>query len=400
MSLLDELHPGSYKGVSFLIASSSIAGGRKDVQHNYPNSNKQTIEDLGLKPRVFTVAAIINADRENNNYIQRRDRFLSILEQGGPGTLVHPLYGQIDNVVARNFTLIEDLTELGDGKINITFTVSDDLGVPVKSQNTLSVIENSFNGTIDAINSDVANNFSVNTFNLNSFSDAVGTLNDMVTEFNTNTNFLQATADQIDTFSRELTEFQTNITSLVRGPQALADSITTLFNVVGNMYPTFEATADVLAGFFDFDDNKTPRTENTASRIERNRNDNIMKAAMQNVSLSHAYFTTSQIDFETVTDIESRADDLEIQFQKAIAADGLQPETKDTMKTLRDDVQQFFDDQKLTARQLINVNTSLTSTRLLSHQYYGNSDEGERIADINNTDDVTFIEGNVQILTA
>jgi len=400
MSLVDELSPGSYKGVSFLIANSRVAGGRKDVLHSYPNSDRQTIEDLGLKPRVFDVAAIINSDADNENYIQRRDRFLAILEEGGPGTLIHPLYGQIENIVARNWTLVEDLTELGDGKINITFTVSNDLGVPVKSQNTLSVIEKANDDLLAAINSDVAENYTVNTSNLNSFTDAVAILDDMVTEFNSNTNFLQANADKINAFTKDLSEFEANITTLIISPQALSDSINNLFTTIGNLYPTVEATADVLAGFFDFNDGKTVRDETTASRIQRNNNDNLMKASMQNMSLSLAYFSTAQIDFETVADIETRADALEIQYQKVIAADGLQEDTKSELKNMRSEMQQFFDDQKLTARQLVTVNTHLTSARLLAYQYYGSSDEGERIADLNDTDDLTFIEGDVTILTA
>lgn len=399
-ALIDELHEGSYKGVTFLISVSNITGGRKDVLHSFPNSNRQTVEDLGLRPRVYNVTAIINADIHNQNYIQRRDAFLTILEQGGVGTLVHPFYGQLDNIVARNWTLVENLTELGRGSINIVFTVSDDLGVPVRSQNTLSVIEQSNSAFLAAINTDLAAQYKVDPRNLNSFTDAIATLNEVVDEFRNETSFLQAAADQIDSFTNELNDFEANITSLIVAPQNLADSITSLFTTVGNLYPTVEATADVLAGFFDFNDDKVTRTQNTTSRIERTTNDNIVKATVQNMSLGLAYFNTAQIDFETVTDIETKADELELQYQKVIAAEGLQETTKAELKDLRDEMQKFFDQQRLTARQLINVDTNLTTARLLSYQYYGDSDQGEQIADLNNTDDVSFIEGNVIILTA
>jgi len=400
MSLIDELSPGSYKGYTFLIANSRVAGGRKDVLHSYPNSNRQTVEDLGLRPRVYEVAAIINSNRQNENYIDRRNGLLATLELGGPGTLIHPMFGIIENVVARTWTLVEDLTELGDGKINITFTVSDVVGVPFKSQNTLSVIEKHNDDFLAAINSDVADNFNVNVANLNSFTDSSDTLNDMADSFDSNTNFLQASADKINAYSKELSQFEADITSLVSSPQALSDAVNNLFLTIGDLYPTAEATADVLAGFFDFNDNKSARVETTASRIERNKNDNLMQAAMQNMALSLAYFNTAQIEFETVTDIETRADALEIQYQKVIAADGLTVETKSELKGLRDNMQLFFDQQKLTARQLITINTPLTSARLLAYQFYGKSDEGEQILNLNNTGDASFISGDVTILTA
>lgn len=400
MTLLNELHEGSFKGVTFLIARSNISGGRKDVLHSFINSDKQTVEDLGLKPRVYQVTAIVNADITNKNYIQRRDQLLSILEQGGAGTLVHPFYGRIDNVVARSFTLLEEMTELGDGKINITFAVSDNFGIPVQSQNTLSIIEKSNAAFLAAINADFAAKYKVDPRNLNSFTDAVATLNDVVDSFEGKTSFLQAAADEIDSFTKELSDFSENITSFVTNPQSLSDSITNLFTSIDNLYPTVQATADVLTGFFDFNDDKEQKQNTTASRIERNKNDDLVQAAMQNMSLGFAYFNTAQIEFETVEEIESASDCLEIQYQKVIVAEGLQEETKAELKTLRVEMQKFFDQQKVTARRLITVYTNLTTARLLSYQYYGDSSEGERIAILNNTADVSFIDGDVLILTA
>lgn len=400
MSLFDDLQPGSYKGVPFLISTSSISGGRKDVLHSFPNSEKQTIEDLGLNPRVYNVTAFINANTKNENYLQKRDFFLSILEQSEPGTLIHPLYGRIDNVVARSFTLNENFTELGQGKISIVFGVTDDFGVPFRSQNTLSLIESSNNNYFAALNIDVAKNFNVNIKNLNSFQDSIETLNNVVTDFQKNTDFIQASSDKIDTYTKQLNDFSSNVTSLVSSPQNLADSINNLFIAVGNLYPSVDASVNVLTGFFDFNDNKTNRIENTTSRIERNKNDNIIKASMQNLSLSMAYLNTAQIKFDTVTDIQIRSDALETQFRKVISLSILENETQDKIHILRDAYQLFIDEQKLNARQLITVNTNLTSARLLSYQYYADSTQGERLADLNNIDDVTFIEGNVTILTA
>lgn len=400
MSLKDDLHPGSYKGYSFLIASSNVTGGRKNVVHSYPNSDKQTVEDLGLIPRVFQVAAIVNANAQNNNYLQRRNGLLAVLEEGGEGTLFHPLYGQVENVVVRTWTLIEDLTELGDGKISITFTVSNDLGVPVKSQNTLSSIDKSNDDLLEAINVDTASNFKVDTSNLNSFNDSKTTLEEIADSFSENTSFLQASADEINAFSRELVAFQNDIVALVQSPQRLADGIQTLFNAVGNLYPTAAATADVLAGFFGFNDEKITRQETTKSRIERNNNDNILRAAMQNTALSLAYLSTAQIEFSTVSDIEERADLLEIQYQKVVSSGGFTEETKAVLKEMRDNMQGFFDDQKLTARQLITINSNVTSSRLLAFQYYGDSTDGEVIGKLNNTIDVTFLEDDLIILTA
>ena len=43
MALLDQLSPASYKGAPFLVNRVSTSGGRKTVQHDFPNSNIQVL---------------------------------------------------------------------------------------------------------------------------------------------------------------------------------------------------------------------------------------------------------------------------------------------------------------------------------------------------------------------
>jgi len=396
MSLLDELQPGSYKGVSFLIETSSVAGGRKDVKHSFPNSDRQAIEDMGLAPRVYTVNAVITGD----DYFAARDRFIAVLEEGGPGVLIHPLYGQQENIVARTYTLSENLTSLGDGKISIVFEVSNDIGVPTQSQNTLSLIEAANDTLTAAVGDDIAANYNVTAAYSNSFTDAVTKLDDMVTEINEKTAFVQASADEINAFNQSLNDFSASITSFVQSPVALAESINNLYTGINNLYPTALATIEVLKGLFDFGDDDTARVEDTASRIERNLNDRIMNQTTQTIALGYAYLNYAQIDFLTVEDIDETADVLETQYQKIMATEGLTDETKSSLTDLRVQMQAFFDEQKLTAKQLITINTNPISARLLAYQYYGDSSDGEQIAELNGTDDVTFLEGDVRILTA
>jgi prophage DNA circulation protein len=400
MSLFDDLLPGSYKGVTFLMARHNIAGGRKDVLHAFPNTDRQSVEDLGLLPRTFNVTAIINADTSNENYIPRRDSLLAALEEGGTGVLVHPFFGQIENIVARSWTLREDLSELGDGRVDIVFTTSEVIGVPVRAQSSLSVIEQANNSFLAAANADFAANFGVNIANINSFSEATATLERMQAAFATSTNVFHTEAAAIDAFNQQLDDMFNERHSLVQDPIIFANTIQDLFKSVDGLYADESTTTDIMGEFYTFDDNVVPRQENTASRIERNNNDNLMKSMMQGMSLSWSYFNVAQIEFETVTDVESRADALEKQYKKVIAAPGFQDNTKSLLTDLRTEMQQFFNKQKLTARQLITVNTNLTTARLLAFQYYGESTEGERSANLNNTDDFSFLEGNVSILTA
>ena len=61
--------------------------------------------------------------------------------------------------------------------------------------------------------------------------------------------------------------------------------------------------------------------------------------------------------------------------------------------------QAFFDDQKVTAKQIINVETRELPARIIAFQYYGSSDLGANIAALNNEINVSDLTGNIDIFT-
>lgn len=396
MSLLDELSPASYKGVNFLVTSARLAGGRKDVKHSYPNKNTQVIEDLGKMPRTYNLEIVITGA----DYIQARDRLINVLEEGGLGPLVHPFYGRIENIAARTYTLNEDMTALGEGRLSVVFGPSNDTGIPQASTNTLNNVAAKNKALQDAVKADIGEGFTVTESFTGNFSAAVELLNDTVDAFTENTSVLQASADEIDGYTRQISDFSENVLSLVTAPVALADSLGNLFSTVGNLYPTAAATAAVLTGFFDFGDGGAAVRPTTAGRVERANNANIINSAMQSMSLGYAYLNSVQIDFETTEEIEAVADNLEIQYKKTAENDGLSDDAKSVMIDLRLAAQDFFEAEKLTVRKTITVHTSLTSARELAYRYYGSSEDGERLVNLNDAQDVTFIEGRVKVLTA
>lgn len=396
MALLNELQPASFKGVGFLVTAARLSGGRKDVKHSFPNSDKQTIEDLGLSPRVFTLTAVITGE----NYTQDRDRLLIALEEGGKGTLIHPFYGQLENYVARSYTLLENMEMLGEAKFNITFEINNDPGPPVKSQNTLSLIESGNNAYVLKVAEDIENNYQVTPSFTGNFSNASDKLGNVSSAFGDNTSLLQASASQINSFNNQLNAFTADKNTLLQDPKLLSTDLTSLFGAIDLLYTGAAGTIAVLEKFFTFGDDDVDIQLTTLGRIERNNNNIIINAAVQSVALSYSYFNTGQIDFDTVTDIDEQADKLETQYQKIINAEGLEDDTLFELSNLRTNIQEFFNDQRLRARQIITVNVNTTSARLLSYKHYGDSSQGEQLLELNDIkQNVTFLEGDIDILT-
>jgi prophage DNA circulation protein len=90
-----QLQPGSWRGVGFVLDAGETAAGRRVAIHEYPYRDDAWAEDLGKLPRRFTVQAFIVGD----DVYQQRDAMLRACEQAGAGTLVHPTMGSIQCVL-------------------------------------------------------------------------------------------------------------------------------------------------------------------------------------------------------------------------------------------------------------------------------------------------------------
>ncbi len=319
MALIDELFSASYKGAPFLVNRVSTSGGRKTVQHEFPNSNIQVIEDLGLSPRVYSISAII----AEPNYIQKRDTLLRALEEGGRGVLIHPFYGRIENVVARTFSLNEDVSRLGDTVVEIVFAPSETDGLPTQSINTVSQVSTLASTVSENTVTDITDLFNVTDTFQGNFASAVAKLNDIADAFTINAQLPTVSADQINTFTSLVDNFRSSINTLIGTPAALAEDIQEIFIEFPQLYTTATQQTDSLALFFDFGDEDIPITPTTAGLVERKQNNDVLNNAVKSFALSEAYVSSAQIDFTTVDQIESIADTLETAFQSIKLASGL-----------------------------------------------------------------------------
>lgn len=91
MSWRDNLLQASFRGVEFHFESVGDQFGRRVKRHEYPGGTEPYHEDLGLTPDTFDIAAYILEPDHIGRAAQMRDA----IRAKGPGTLVHPYYGEI-----------------------------------------------------------------------------------------------------------------------------------------------------------------------------------------------------------------------------------------------------------------------------------------------------------------
>jgi prophage DNA circulation protein len=91
----EQLQPGSWRAVPFVLDTAETRAGRRVSVHEYPYRDTVWPEDLGKLPRRFAFTAYLTGD----DVYQQRDRMLAACEQAGVGTLVHPTLGSVQCVL-------------------------------------------------------------------------------------------------------------------------------------------------------------------------------------------------------------------------------------------------------------------------------------------------------------
>ena len=406
MSLLNELHAGNFRGASFLIKTATTVGGRKQVKHEYPNSPRQKIEDLGFQPRNFKIKAIIAADPPNQpgaqSYLQKRNALLEALEVGGPGTLSHPYFSNSIEVVARPYTLIEDTTSLDKAEIDLEFDLSDRFTDPQPQSPSLSEINLQRQAVFSSVNAAIADNWVVST--ADNFESAESKLNGFSDFVDSTTQTFNQDINEIDAFAQQLSDFSSDITQLIQNPDNLAESVVGIYSSTAGLYQTIDAAVQVFVRFFNFGDDDVQKANTTPERTERNRNDNLINGATQASYLALTYEFAAQNEYTTVEDINNIQELMEDQYQKLV--DTLESdEVIDSLNDLRTLANSWLRQQRLNAAQLITVNVKQEPASVLGYRYYGDVDNFNELVDTiidqnrPASNDVTFLEGDIEILT-
>lgn len=388
----NDLQKGSYKGVPFLMASGSVAGGNKNVVHAYPNSSRQSVENLGQTPRSFTLSLII----PSTNYAQRRDDLLRVIEEGTPGPLIHPLYGRIENVLVGPFTLTEDLTELGDGKLSVPFLIDNGPNVPQEAGVSVSAVAKKRAALDSALETGLSDGFNVTPGFLGSFEAATAAVQDVATTLQMGVN---AAVDQVSDYIRAVQDLSDSAAALVQVPSNLANSLTALqaqangiFDNLADAYANFQGhfSVGILTTVPD-------AVTGTAAQIETATNTNALTTFNRTQALGYAYENVVQLTFVTVDDVNTVQDQLSEQFYAVVDRPELSTAARDALIDLRLAAYDRLEAAKLTARQVVTVNTHPTTARLLAFRYYGNDDSGEAVADLNGRN-VANLSRDVSIL--
>ena len=386
---------GTFKGLKVRIASGDVSGGRKKVAHQFPNRDTSAIEDMGGKPREFQLNIIVSGTA-GMDYFAYRDKLLASLESKGSGVLEHPLYGRIEDVECLSWSLSENFGEFGRSTVSANFAINKNTGIPSQTNTAISQLVAANEKVKKSALDNIKDKFKVSPKLKGNFDKATKKIGGVVAQAKEATKFIGDVNTEISQITRAINGMSARINALAVDPGALADEVGGLFDSVQDFGGAIESKAKTMAGFFGLSSAKG-KTD-TAARVEAKRNNDTIDGAINSIALGYSYTNTAQIEFDTVAEVDQAADALEAQYQDVIDSDADQG-TKDALTDLRALSQELLDQQRLTAKQIIDVRTNITSARLLAFQYYGSSADGEALAKLNNAADSSFIEGQVKVFT-
>lgn len=432
-----ETWPASYKEIPFLFIGGSIAGGRKDVVHKYPNSDRQSIEDLGKLQRGYRVQAVITGD----DYFNKRDALLRALENKGAGDFEHPFEGVIKNIVCRTFTLTENFAKFGEANFDIVFAISTDNAAPEREVVNIKDIE----FANDKLRKTLVDNFSVkfksNYQFINSFKATLAKMKGMIASLKDNTKFLNDIADKANQLSSEISTITNSITSLINAPLALAESIDNIFLTANAATQSFEKSFEAMQELFGFGSDDSDSYEfgnfdaendnvlniDNASTKEYRQNIEVTNATMQSMSLGWAYVSAVNSEFKTEDEVANIQEILDAQYDlvanvpdiknhnnnsnfidtASTTANNFSDQKKspldsdalNALANLRVLSVSYLEEVKKNAARTIEITTPQIPMRVLLYNYYGDSTNFEEINTINRDPNVSFIEGDLQVIS-
>jgi prophage DNA circulation protein len=391
---LDKYQQASFRGVPFLVGDLDTIEGRKDVEHEFPNSDRRSIEDLGLLNGAFS---IVGSVRTQDGF-EARDKLRAALKQKGPGILVHPTLGSL-TVSSKPYTMSERTSRIGVARFTMIFKETQDPIFPTQSAVKPSLIKAQTDDTIDGVETDFADTFEVATNSTSNYRAALGKLQDVGAKFNQIGQTTSAITSNISSFTATVTTFTDGIVSNIFAPAALASSITDMFNQFDTLAPNALGQFELAKQLFSFGSDDPAVEATTVSRQQRADNQLIINNTVSANALSLAFNNAAGIDYGNELEVFDVRQALEQEYQLLTENTNLSNNTIDLLTELRNSSRLFFDDISVTVPKIRTVSTNKIPMSILAYQYYGSTDLTEELIELNSTIDVSFVTGDVQVLT-
>lgn len=147
MAWKDRLVDASFRGVPFKTEDESLTAGRRVETHEFVNRDKPYTEDLGKATSRPKFSAYVIGD----DCYEQRDRLIEALNKPGPGTLIHPAYGEMSVCVDGEINVSSSSSEGRMVRFDLRFVEAGELTYPTSGTATANSLVSSCSALDDCI---------------------------------------------------------------------------------------------------------------------------------------------------------------------------------------------------------------------------------------------------------
>lgn len=383
----------------FILEDGSTTGGRKTITHEYVNSDRRFVEDLGKLKNSYNLELYV----ENNNGSNDRDNLERALSKKGRGKLVHPFRGSKMVTITGSWTAVE---KYGWVKYTATFTESDSAVLPQQEQGNKSLLDRLKNGIKSFQETKVGSVFNAVGKGFKTFQKGVDKVNGFTEEMLEVSNYVLNSTSQLGDLTNTLNDIIDNVALLIKTPSELGSRISnsfTQFELIGErVVDQFNATK----GLFGFGSGDTDTKTNTANQRTIKLNNDTINIAIRSNALALAYQNATDINYNNNEELQDIKGILEDEYQSLILI--ADDDTLDLLRELRSQAEIIFDKLEKTVPKIYTIElTSYQNIHQIVFDYYGNfansedfEDKVEEIWNLNTFTNPSKIRGEIKLLTA
>jgi len=421
-----KIRAASWRGVEFLLDSVTTEGGQKTVVHEYPNRDARTVESLGILEDVFTVTAIITG----TDYYARKKALRNAIRTAGIGEFVHPWDGSVLCEVDGGYSYTETDRTFGEAVFTFKLARADAIFIPETSGSGLDDVLNQVTAAKDSLAEGVGSIFGVSAGFPKNFEEAKSLLESAGDWMNEKRQIFVQAQEEVSSVTRVIDDFTADINALITAPAQLGTRLISLFTATVELFTTPVERFDATLQFFGFGvDAPAISTQRTfqgvtldaAPLIERLNNQSNIVNTMNAAALAESYAAAVQRQYLTTAELDAAQRAMEAQFEavfgdldlsetssSALFEDiakfqnigfGLTEDTRQAFSDLRDGVRAFLDSERLRTSQVVGIHTRQMPVSVLAFQYYGDSARAADIIALNKIRDVSFVAGDVDLLS-
>jgi len=380
----------TFRKANFIFVDSSIKGGIKFAEYEYPNNNRRDLEQLGGMLKKITISGLIDC---NVNY-KKRDKLQKIFDEPKAGLLSLPFYKKMHGYITE-YSFNDSNNAVGQTGFTCEFVeVSKDKKNKKTGKGVLANLKSKILGKYEE-QFDKAWEVVANV--KEKFDSAVETTKNVANKMNQVASSVAGAGDSLGDFSSSVNEIINSANKLVNSPKALFSNFKVAFDNLGVAYNSSKDLFNVCKNFFGIDEKDRVQIGNSIVSQEIRNNQNLINQAVRINALTLAYQTAVDIDYSNTQEINDVIASLENGF--SLIDLSIDREIIDLLHSLRYNAINELNQLRLSVPNVVEYEVK-NPTPLINIVFnlYGNDDNKDTIIAINNFQDTSSVVGNIKVL--